>query len=163
LSSATDPIRSLQRREQATVVIALVVVFACAWRALAPAEPVPTIPPADLKPPATQQTEIESNQAIDPSVFTVTLWNPPPAAPPPEEVVAKVEPPKPLNLQLIGIIQEAGGHHKAAIYDVDRDQLLIVASGDRVREQTVTAVTMRGIELSDGRSTHTLTLKQEPS
>jgi hypothetical protein len=141
--------------------VASMLLVGCAMWAFAPAGQLSTPINIELRAPATGgPTEVAPTQSIDPSVFAVRLWNPPPA--PQEQVVVRAEPPKPLNLQLIGIIQE-GAQHRAAVYDVDKDQLLIVASGDRIREQTVMAITLQSVELSDGNSTRRLTLKQEPS
>ena len=111
-----------------------------------------------------EATENES-RSIDVRAFAATLWNPPPPPPPlpvPESASA-ANPPKPLNLQLIGIIEETDGTRRAAVYDIDNDRMLILSGGDSVRDHTVKSITARTIELTDGRSTQRLNLRQEPS
>ena len=66
------------------------------------------------------------------------------------------------RFQLIGIIND-GGPLKAALYDPDTDRLLIVTSGDRIKQHTVTAISAEMIEMSDGRSTTRLTLIEDRS
>jgi len=116
-----------------------------------------------LKPPSRDESPAEAVDEIDPSVFNVKLWNPSPPPPSePEVLAAKLESPRPLKLQLIGIITEAGTHN-AAVYDPDSDRLLIVSSGDKIAEQTITSVNPTTVVLTDGRTTRTLSLKEDQS
>ena len=97
---------------------------------------------------------------LDPQVFAIKLWRVPPA---PVVATAQASPPvKPPNLRLVGIISESG-RHMAAIYDVDADRLVIVASGDHIGQYNVTAITSSEVELSDGQVTQKLALLQEPA
>lgn len=101
---------------------------------------------------------------LDPSAFTAKLWNPPPPPPEvPEEVtVQRTVPRKPLRLQLVGIIDD-GQTLRAAVYDPDTDRLLILASGDRVHQHTITSITAGAVMLVDGRVSHRLTLRRDDS
>jgi hypothetical protein len=97
---------------------------------------------------------------IDPAVFAVNLWKTPPRVEPQEPAVAQAPPP-PLNVQLIGIITE-DGVAKAALYDGDSDRLLIVADGERLRDQVVRILPAGVVELTDGgRSTRRLLLRPD--
>ena len=118
--------------------------------------------PLDVHATTTPLLEDEEER-IDQSAFVVRLWNPPP---PPEARNALVAgrtapPPKPLRLQLIGIIDD-GRQLRAALYDPETDRLLIVATGDRVKRHTIT-ITADAVELADGRVTHRLTLRKDRS
>jgi hypothetical protein len=140
------------------------IIVACGWWALMSRPLTDTADsPISLKSPTDENAaQTAPLEQIDPNVFAVKLWNPPPPPPTPETLASKPEPTKPLKLQLIGIISEVGAH-KAAVYDPDTDRLLIVASGDKVAEHTITEITAKTIELSDGRSTRTLRLTEDQS
>jgi hypothetical protein len=149
------------------------IVAGCGWWSLMP-QVARDMVSTSINLKATDSNETAAStveEEIDPQVFTVKLWNPspppPPATPAPETLAAKPELAKPLRLQLIGIITEGsgsdGGTHRAAVYDPDTDRLLIVASGDRIAEHTITEVTSNTVELSDGRNTRTLSLKEDHS
>jgi hypothetical protein len=100
---------------------------------------------------------------VNPAVFaSAKLWNPLPKPPSENESQVAKEEPKPLRLELIGIIRE-GGTWRAAVYDKDHDQLLIVGSGETIHQYQVTKITSGGIELSDGRSTQRLDLQESSS
>ena len=134
---------------------------AWAWRPLEQPEPNGFF--IDLHAPPTTPIDDEDHR-FDQSAFAVRLWNPPP--PPPEARNALVAgqtapPPKPLRLQLIGIIDD-GRQLRAALYDPETDRLLIVATGDRVKQHTIT-ITADAVELADGRVTHRLTLRKDRS
>ena len=133
---------------------------AWAWRPLE--QPEPPGLSIDLYAPPTTPIEDEDH-LFDQSAFAVRLWNPPP---PPEARNALVAgqtapPPKPLRLQLIGIIDD-GRQLRAALYDPEADRLLIVGDGDRVKQHTIT-ITADAVELADGRVTHRLTLRKDRS
>jgi hypothetical protein len=126
-------------------------------------------PPAQVNPPPASHHTTEgavspvrqTTNRIEHSVFAAaSLWNVPPK--PPADPVAISEPPKPLKLQLIGIVSE-GGMKKAALYDPDMDKLLIVSNGERVREFSITSITDVAVELTDGQSSRRLMLRLEPS
>ncbi|MCH8825287.1 MAG: hypothetical protein IH984_17460 [Planctomycetes bacterium] len=105
--------------------------------------------------------ENDSDQSLDLSAFTANLWNPPPVKKT-STALAKKEPPraKPLKLQLIGIISD-GNTLKAALYDPDSDQLLIVANGQSILGHTIRDITKDTVLLSDGRFTHYLQLEAD--
>ena len=136
-------------------------VVACALWALRPQHQT-VVPMPKLESKAKTVTEPASREhPIDPKVFAANLWNPPP----PPVVATKPQPPeapKPLNLQLIGIINE-DGRLKAALYDMDGDRMLIVGDGDKVNQHVVKSVTEKSVELTDGRSVQRLTLSGERS
>jgi hypothetical protein len=100
---------------------------------------------------------------IEPQAFTARLWNPRPAEQASQvaqqEVAARSAT---MRLQLIGIINE-GGQLKAALYDPQTDRVLIVTSGDRVGQHTITRISASTVELSDGRFTSRLKLREDCS
>jgi hypothetical protein len=114
--------------------------------------------------PLTAATEQESKnpeaaQAIDAEAFVAAkLWNPKPLPPAPIEPKVEKTEPKPLRLQLVGIINE-GGDLQAALYDQDEDRIVIVKSGEQIKQNKVMQITSAGIEISDGHSTQTLRLE----
>ncbi len=114
------------------------------------------------EPPSTTSDSLQV--PLDPSAFTAKLWNPPsPPAEVPEKVtVQRTVPPKPLRLQLVGIIDD-GQTLRAAVYDPDTDRLLILASGERVLQHTITSITADAVMLVDGRVSHRLTLRRDGS
>lgn len=150
----------MQRYLRATCIASAALSIACAIWALAPLpkqSPLPVLQPV----PEPIRPQPAENETIDSTMFAAKLWNPPPV--PQKEEVAQAEPPKPLNLQLIGIIYEGSDVRSAAVYDIDSDRLFILSNGDQIGGQTVQSITEQGIELTDGRSTHRLALKQAPS
>jgi hypothetical protein len=160
-----NPLERLKRWQRglwiaAAPLLALLALWALRPMSIAPiASPTPTFEPRDREHPSAPSSAPD----IDPRIFAVALWNPPPPPEKPAETaLAQAAPPKPLNVQLIGIITE-NGQSKAALYDADSDRLLIVADGERVRDHVVHIVGgPKGmVELSDGRSTRTLTLRPE--
>ena len=131
-----------------------------AWRPLEPPEPREFF--IDLHAPPTTPID-DQDHRFDQGAFVVRLWNPPP---PPEArnalVAGQTAPaPKPPRLQLIGIIDD-GRQLLAALYDPETDRLLIVATGDRVKQHTIT-ITADAVELADGQVTHRLTLRKDRS
>ncbi len=118
---------------------------AAAWEPPAPGQPVPG----------------QRRPAIDRGAFAAAIWNPVVARDAPEKSEASAaEQARPLRIQLIAIIDEGDGRLRAALYDVERDRLLIVANGDRVGGHTVTSVAAGGVELTDGRSATRLALRE---
>ena len=137
----------------------LLAAIGCGVWALAPLDAIGVSAP-DLQPTSMPQpTSEEQERPFDQRAFAIKLWRVPAK---PVEVAQSAEPPKASNLQLIGIINE-NGVHRAAIYDVEADRLLILASGDHIGKYSITSVTPKSVELSDGRATQTLKLSQEPS
>lgn len=103
----------------------------------------------------------DTDQSLDITAFTANLWNPPPVKKT-SNALAKKELPraKPLRLQLIGITSD-GDTLRAAIYDPDSDQLLIVASGDTILGRAVSEITKNTVVIADGRFTHHLQLVED--
>jgi hypothetical protein len=145
-----------------TAIVGVLAIVVCASWALKPLQGTShTDAPALTEVPPAEVTS-SNKSAIDVAQFaSVKLWNPVPDPPKPEVKVAKAEP-KPLRLQLIGIIDEAG-ERKAALYDQDEDRLLIVASGAKVRQSTITQITTTAVTISTADSTHTLRLQEAGS
>ncbi len=111
------------------------------------------------EPPSTPSDSLQV--PLDPSAFSAKLWNPPPEVS--EEVtVQRTVPRKPLRLQLVGIIDD-GQALRAAVYDPDTDRLLILASGERVHQHTITSITADAVMLADDRVSHRLTLRRDGS
>ena len=100
----------------------------------------------------------DTDQSLDQSAFIANLWNPPPVKQSKTKQAMK-EPRRaqPLKLQLIGITND-GNTLKAAIYDPDSDQLLIVASGQSILGCTISKITKDTVVIADGRFTHYLQL-----
>ncbi len=143
---------------------ALAIVMCARWAAL-PLEQYPAGTVITVNQPSPQLFEKSPDAAdtIDLVAFAARLWNP--VAP--QETAQQRESKSAqrqewIRLQLIGIIND-GGQLKAALYDPDTDRLLFVASGDRIRDHTVTAISAEDVELSDGRSTTRLTLIEDRS
>ena len=128
-----------------------------AWRPLEPPEPREFF--IDLHAPPTTPIDDEDHR-FDQGAFLVRLWNPPPPPPGARDalVAGRAAPPR---LQLIGIIDD-GRQLRAALYDPEADRLLIVATGDHVKQHTIT-ITADAVELADGRVTHRLTLRKDRS
>ncbi len=150
--------RSLTRLTCAIGLIALGGAAAWAFAPLASGE----APVAGWEPPAPVQPVPGQRQpAIDRGAFAAAIWNPVVARDAQEQSEASAaEQARPLRVQLIAIIDEGDGRLRAAIYDVERDRLLIVASGDRVGGLTVTTVAAGSVELTDGRSGTRLALRE---
>lgn len=96
---------------------------------------------------------------LDPDAFrTARLWNPPPepvqAEKQKEVIVRRPE------LELIGIIEE-DGRYLAALYDLDQNEMRIVASGDRIEPFQVAAITAEEVRLEDGRHVALLAIRSE--
>ena len=145
------------------MVAGIVAVLACMYWAFVPPL-LPKAPTAEVAQIQLSQPEppAPKDSPIDVTAFaSAKLWNPVP--PPPTDIVqvAKDEP-KPLRLQLIGIIQESGVY-KAAIYDQDDDRLFIVTSGQQIKQNAVTLITAKSVEVSDGEEVHTLQLQEAGS
>lgn len=115
----------------------------------------------DLHAPPTTPIDDEDH-LFDQGAFVVRLWNPPPPEARDALVAGRTAPPpKPLRLQLIGIIDD-GRQLRAALYDPEADRLRIVGDGDKVKQHTIT-ITADAVELADGRVTHRLTLRKDRS
>ena len=132
---------------------------AWAWRPLEQPEPRGLF--IDLHSPTTTPIDDEDHRFYQ-GAFVVRLWNPPPPEARNRRLAEQTAPPpKPLRLQLIGIIDD-GRQLRAALYDPETDRLLIVATGDQVKQHTIT-ITADAVELADGRVTHRLTLRKDRS
>lgn len=131
---------------------------AWAWRPVEQSEPRGFF--IDLHAPPTTPIDDEDH-LFDQGAFVVRLWNPPPEVRDALVDGQTAPPPKPPRLQLIGIIDD-GRQLRAALYDPEADRLLIVATGDRVKQHTIT-ITADAVELANGRATHRLTLRKDRS
>jgi hypothetical protein len=111
------------------------------------------LPSTGVSPTASTSTSttIDSQRSIDPATFAVNLWAAPAAEVAVPAAPVTAPPPPPLNIQLIGIItetdQEGRAIHKAALYDIDSDRLLILADGERLREHNVRVLAGGIVEL----------------
>ena len=163
LQSPNDPIRMIKRRGWATWLVGSLAIASCAFWAVAPADD-PDQPDlfTTLVEPSTESISDDSPQAFDDQSFSARLWNPPPGSGPAPPAPKSDRRPPPPRLELIAIIND-GGERRAAVYDPDTDRIRIVASGDQISDLTVTSVSADAVELSDGRATVRLTLKEERS
>ena len=148
-----------------TWLIGALAIVMCAWWAALPLEQYPAGTAITMNQPAPGLIEKSPNASdtIDLGAFAARLGNP--VAPQETDQKRQSKSAKRQELirfQLIGIIND-GGQLKAALYDPDTDRLLIVQSGDRIRDHTVTAISAEDVELSDGRSTTRLTLIEDRS
>jgi hypothetical protein len=164
LPSPNDPILSLARRIMLIRVTAAVALTGAAAWALWPSTveqdaasrqrslPMPTAPaqPGDASPPPIAPP-------LDPNVFTARLWNPPPEPPPAEPDTPPAQPTKP-DLMLIAIVH-GDGVLRAALYDQTAHKLLVLASGEMVRQYTVADISSERIILVDDTWTHELRLR----
>jgi len=183
LPSPNDPIQVWTQRQRWIIAVGAILALAVgAWAMWTPRTAIALegTEQAKLASPQVKPTDEMATTSTDTTVTasaftTVRLWNPPPPPPaPPSQVTEKPEDVRPPKLQLIGIIQQAGGEDggaggggggdgalHAAIYDIDEDRLLILRSGDRVRQFTITAIDDKAVELTDGRRTTRLALQPE--
>ncbi len=165
LRSPIDPIRRVRRQIRLTWLVGTLTIVMCTLWAARPVQeysPEDTTFSFNLAQLSAQPIE-HGPHTIDPRVFAARLWNPPPTEVALKEREASVaNRPKPIRFQLIGIINE-NGQLRAALYDPDTNRVLIVKSGDRIDELTVTAVTAESVELSDGKTTSRLALIEERS
>ncbi len=151
----------MRRLTRLTCALGAIALGGAAWWAFVPLASGET-PAAGWEPPApVQPVPGPRRPAIDRGAFAAAIWNPVVARDAPEQTQASAaEQARPLRIQLIAIINEGDGRLRAAIYDVELDRLLIVASGDRVGGHTVTSVAAGGVELTDGRSATRLALRE---
>ena len=143
-----NPIRAQRMRTRRTLV------GCCAW--LLPASvwaAWPHRPGVFQSPPVGVRTQVTRNEprpaVLNAGAFDAQLWVFEIAPPLP---MAKAPPPPPLRLQLVGIIgdQDEAGRKcfRAALYDPDVDELLIVSEGQHVGARRVAAVSALAIQLS---------------
>jgi len=153
----------MRRRLRATWLAGSAAITSCVLWAAAPlgesSRPDGAVVVAALSPKLVKATP----NPIEPQAFTARLWNPRPAEQASQvaqqEIAARSAT---MRLQLIGIINEAG-QLKAALYDPQTDRVLIVTSGDRVGQHTITQISASTVELSDGRFTSRLKLREDRS
>lgn len=148
-----------------TWLIGALAIVMCAWWAALPLEQHPTGTAITMNQPSPVLIEKSPNAAdtIDLVAFAARLWNPVASQQTDQQREPKIaKRQESIPFQLIGIIND-GGPLKAALYDPDTDRLLIVTSGDRIKQHTVTAISAEMIEMSDGRSTTRLTLIEDRS
>jgi hypothetical protein len=162
-----DPVLALRRSTRRVTVVGLAVAACVAAWALWPlkAEPATLAAGPDRAAPPASPARV----AFNADAFKVTLWTPTPV-PPPAPVIAQKPPPPPLKLQLIGITRDTpaeGGTPvlRAALYDPESDQMLIVAAGEKITagkaRYTVASLTADTIELADGETVRKLSLNDE--
>lgn len=161
LSSVADPLHAVRRLTLLAWCTAIPALALVAIWAFHPLQPASTAPPAIEPRRQLINPGPDAAPLPDPRAFAIRLWNPvPPQNAQTSAAVTAAPPPPPLNVQLIGIITEGpGGTAKAALYDADQDRLLIVADGERVRDQTVRILAGGIVELTDGRATRRLMLR----
>ncbi|XVJ59528.1 MAG: hypothetical protein HEQ23_09020 [Tepidisphaera sp.] len=162
-----NPVLALRRSTRRLAAVGVAAVACLAAWALWPLEPEPITlasGPDPVHAPAGP-----AGVAFNADAFKVTLWTPTPV-PPPAPVVAQKTPPPPLKLQLIGITRDTptdGGPPvlRAALYDPESDQMLIVAAGEKITTSkasyTVASLTADTIELADGETVRKLSLNDE--
>ncbi len=141
-----------------TWLVGSIAIIACAsWAIFPPNDSSDASLAFDLHQP--EKPELNTaEQSFDQSVFNASLWNPPQVKQTSTALSKKESPrPKSLRLQLIGISTD-GDTLKAAIYDPDSDQLLIVASGQSILGHTVSEITKFTVAITDGSYTHHLQL-----
>jgi hypothetical protein len=153
----------MRRRIHATWLAGAAAITSCAlWAAAPPGESSRPDGAVVVAAPLPKLVNAPPNP-IDPQAFTARLWNPGPAEQASQvaqhEVAVRSAT---MPLQLIGIINEAG-QLKAALYDPQTDRVLIVTSGDRIGQHTITQISASTVELSDGRFTSRLKLREDRS
>jgi len=135
-------------------------VAVCALWAFGPLQ-APAAPGVTLLRPMSDPVGIEAIvKSIDQTAFAARLWNAPPTPDrggPVADDRSKRQPP--LRLELIGITRDNDRLY-AVLYDPESDRLLTVGDGDQIRDHTVTAISESEVELSDGRSTRRLALRE---
>lgn len=161
-----NPLERLARRRRIVELGAgLVVIAALVWAfGSIPATESPRLNEPLNDPPSNELIADEEASRtlnpLDPEVFAAApLWNEP-AIPATEERTTEAAEPPP-TLQLIGIIDQADGGRSAALYLVDRGELMIVRSGDRIERYLVRGITSDTVQLEDGRAVATLSIRDE--
>lgn len=163
MRSPNDPLVPARRRARATWLAGAVAVLGCALWAFGPwqAPDAPSVTPLRA---GSERVVIEAGiEPIDQNAFLARLWDQP-AAPDPHaaEPAARAEPEPMPRFQLIGITRDQGRLY-AVLYDPQADRLFTVGDGDSIGHHTVTAISESGVELSDGRSTRWLALREDRS
>ena len=153
-SSPTDPRRAWRWAGVATGIIAGALALVAATWAFAPMPKRAAIDAATgLKSASTEPTVAKAARAaIDLKAFDATLWSKTPVGAPSEEAEAEraKKAPVDLHVDLIGVTDE-GGRICAALYDRDRDTILLVHDGDELLGSTrVTKLTRDQVVLKRG-------------
>ncbi len=150
----------MRRRVCATWLVGAAAVAVCALWAVGPFR-IPSAPNVRLIPPTEDAIAVDADVVpIDESAFLALLWNVPPTPATVEPAERDPATPEPaMRYQLIGITRDRGRLF-AVLYDPEADRLLTVGDGDRIRHHTVTAISESEVELSNGRSTRRLTLRE---
>lgn len=172
LPSPTDPI-SRERNRLGAVHIAgsVLTLGALAW-ALWPLHPKEDSAhlQSQAKSPKAVPAEVPSNQAPYPAeAFRVVLWPPTASELADQQGSSTTQvPTKPPNYILVAILsetqregEEGGGVREAVFYDPDEDRLQTVGLGDRLGRFEVSRVDAEVVQLSDGKITHELRLRNE--
>jgi hypothetical protein len=116
---------------------------------------------AKVQTPAIERAELRTKQivGVDLAAFRVPIWVAEPLPPPPSPPAPAPAPPPPLKLQLLAIISEAEGY-KAAVYDPDRDRILVVSAGEKLGIRTVEHVDKATMTIRDDTGKRVLALKE---
>jgi hypothetical protein len=113
------------------------------------------MPTIDQAPPAKRTLA-----ALDLAAFRTPIWVAEPTPPPPAAPAQPPPPPPPLKIQLLAIIREGDTAYRAAVYDPDTDQILVVAAGEKLGLRTVEQVDKSSLTLRDETGKRTLALKE---
>ena len=154
-----DPVLLARRRTRATWLIATAGIAVCAWWGFAPL-PVLDAPDVTLSQPVAPNVPDAGVEPMDQSVFSALLWNAPETPNRTEQAADDAaQRDSAIRVQLIGITNDHGRLY-AVLYDPESDRLFSVGNGDRILQHTVTSISESAVELSDGRSTRRLTLRE---
>jgi len=184
LPSLNDPIRKWKRRQRWIIAVGAIISLGVSAWAMWPYNNALAIGGVDAARLIAPQPEHVEDAATVPkyaltsaTVFaSVRLWDPPPlsSAATSATLAENAEDIGPPTLQLIGIVRQGGrgdgggegggdgdGVLYAALYDIEQDRLLILRSGDRIGRYTITTISEKVVELTDGRRTTRLALQPE--
>ncbi len=163
MTARRDPSRGLRKRLLITQIVGVLAAAACAvWAFTSLSSTTVELaqfaePDSDTVSPTTPITEIG---ALDAGAFTAAIWySPEIEAADLVEANDSASSQRAARLQLVGIIHENGAN-MAALYDPDLDRLFIVSNGDRIHRHQVIDIGAKSIQLSDGRATVRLNLRE---
>lgn len=166
VSATTNPLDRLVRKRRTLEVISTLVIIGALYWTVRPLRPLDLPVTGDADRPALSSEHDATADAqplppLDPSTFAAArLWNPPPPSieEKKEEESRAVKRPA---LELVGIIKNEDGECHAAIYHLDKRELLILRSGDRIEPFLVVAITDETVRLEDGRAVASLSVRKE--
>lgn len=159
------PIRRLRTQARATAAVSVIALTACAWWALSPLEYEP-ISSITLREPA-PETADDALQPLNLAAFNAVIWRSPPTSVA-NQLKNKPTPPPALrlNVQLVAITSDTsaadiGVTRRAAVYDPDKNRLLLLAEGDTVGRFTLTAIDAGSVTFTSGAHVATLKLRSD--